>query len=385
MMKMKRFWALLISVAIMLPFTSLVVAGKKIEKVDLSDYARKMAPVMSDEDRKIYENIQEKSSNPNKMVWRHAVIVRNMDDAPNMRGERQFLIELKKRLGDKIEFQIFYNGAMGTTADQVLGGLQNRNFETASYNVGAFAEYTKAWTPLDVMFLIPDLETGIAVVSGEPGELMNQRCIEDCGVNVLVRGAIGMRHMTTSKRPIKKVEDLKGLKIRVQNNPLHILAMKAFGCSPTPIAYAELFTSLQQKVIDGQENPISNIFDQNYMEVQDYMILTNHMYTAGAVAIYNDFLLSLSPEFQQAIKESAAIAQAYSGPDLMNTEAGMLEYMKQGMEISELSPEEFKKFQEIASTTWQQAAKTIGPEYFEKVKASIEKVIEEVKAKRATK
>jgi tripartite ATP-independent transporter DctP family solute receptor len=382
MIGMKKFWSFLISLVLLISINSLVAEGKKMEKVDLSDYARKLAPAMNEEDRKIWENIQEKSSNPNKIVWRHATTGRNFDDSPSMRGERQFFVEVKKRLGDKIEFQIFYNGAMGVTADQILGGLQNRNFETATYNVGAFAEYTKAWTPLDVMFLIPDLETGIAVVSGEPGELMNQRCIEDCGINVLVRGAIGMRHMTTSKRQIRKVEDLKGLKMRVQNNPLHILAMKAFGCSPTPIAFAELFTSLQQKVIDGEENPISNIFEQNYMEVQDYMILTNHMYTAGAIAIYNEYLLSLSPEFQQAIKESAVIAQAYSGPDLMVTEAGMLEYMKQGMEISELSPEEFKKFQEIASTTWPQAAKTIGQEYFDKIKASIDKVIEETKAKR---
>ena len=75
------------------------------------------------------------------------------------------------------------------------------------------AEYTKAYMPLDVMFLVPNLEAGVAIVSGEPGRLMNERCLKDTGLRNLFLGAIGMRHMTNSKRPITKVDDIKGLKM----------------------------------------------------------------------------------------------------------------------------------------------------------------------------
>lgn len=347
-------------------------SGSSEEKIDLTEFAKSIGPPLSPEDAAI--DITAKSSNPNKVIWRAGFVNRNLDEVPTLRADRQFFIEMKKRLGDKVEFQLYFGGTLGTSADQILGGLQNRNFESYAYNVGAFAEYTNAFMPLDVMFLIPDTKAGAEIVAGEPGKLMKQKCIEDTGLNVLYMGAIGMRHITNSVRPIKSVEDLKGLKIRVQNNPLHILAFKALGAAPTPIAYAELFTSLQQGVVDGQENPISNIFEQNFGEVQRYMTLTNHLYTAGATVINNDWLLEQSEEFQKAVAESAAIAQAYSYPDLVNTEDKMLEMLRKQMEVIELNEEEMAKFIEISKGTWDEAAKIIGADYFNSIKEAIERM-----------
>lgn len=350
--------------------------GKSNEKIaDLTEYAKSLGAPLSAEDAAIWEKIEDPSKNPDKVVWRHGAVNRSLEELPTLRGDRQFMIEMKKRLGDKVEFQIFYGGTLGSSADQILGGLQNRNFESYAYNVGAFAEYTNAFMPLDVMFLIPDLEAGMAVCSGEPGEIMRQKCIDDTGLNVLTMGAIGMRHITNSKKPLTTVADMKGLKIRTQNNPLHIMAFQALGCSPTPIAYAELFTSLQQKVVDGQENPISNMFEQNFREVQGYLTLSNHLYTAAAFVVNNEWLKEQTPEFQKAVEESRAIAQAYSGPDLINSEAAMLEYMGQTMEITSLEGEAFEEFKKISMSTWDQAAERIGKEYFEKVRDSILKTI----------
>jgi C4-dicarboxylate-binding protein DctP len=298
-----------------------------------------------------------------------------MDEHPFERPNRTFFIEMKKRLGDKLEVQVYYGGALGTTADQILGGLQARSFESYSYNVGAFAEYTNAFLPLDVMYLIPNTEAGIAICDGEPGEIMRQKCIADTGLNVLFYPVIGMRHITNSKRPIHSPRDINGLKIRVQNNPLHILAMSRIGAAPTPIAYAELFTSLQQKVVDGQENPVSNIFDQNFGEVQSYMTLTNHMYTAGAFVINNSWLLEQSPEFQQAVRESAAIAVAYSATETIKVEAQLLRELGRQMEMTELTGEEFTAFQNISMQIWDQVARRIGVDYFNKVKSAMDRII----------
>jgi C4-dicarboxylate-binding protein DctP len=343
------------------------------EKRDMAAFALSIASPLSAEDAAV--DYEARSNNPNKVIWRHGIVNRNMNETPPQRAERQFFIELKKRLGDKVEIQVYSGGTLGTTADQILGGLQARSFESYGYNVGAFAEYTNAFLPLDVLYLIPDIEAGIKVCAGEPGEIMRRKCIADTGLNVIVYDAIGMRHMTNSKRPIHTSKDLNGLKIRVQNNPLHIMAMTVLGGSPTPIPYAELFTSLQQKVVDGQENPISNIFDMNYGEVQNYMTLTNHMYTAGALVLNNNWLLEQSAEFQKAVEESRILANEYTARETILVENRLLEELDKQMKINTLTDEEFKQFQDLSKTTWDQAAKRIGEEYFNRVKASIEKTL----------
>jgi TRAP-type C4-dicarboxylate transport system substrate-binding protein len=184
-----------------------------------------------------------------------------------------------------------------------------------------------------------------------------------------------MRHMTNSRRPINQVSDIKGLKIRTQNNPLHILAINKVGGAATPIAFAELFTALQQKVVDGQENPIGNIFAMNYVEVQKYLTFTNHLYTAGGFLINDKWFKSLNPEIQKAVLECAKIAQDYSAPELARTEAKMIQKLKEnGMVMNELSKEEFDKFRKMSTDTWNEAAKRIGIDYFNSIKDAIEKM-----------
>ena len=345
------------------------------EKVDLTAFALAAATPLSAEDAAIYKTIEAKSSNPNKVIWRHGTVGRNLDENPNARTDRQLFIEIKKRLGDKVEFQFYFGGTLGTSADAILGGLQARSFESYFYNVGAFAEYTKAFLPLDVMYLVPDEISGIDICEGEPGEIMRQKCIEDSGLNVLYYAAIGMRHITNSKKPIKTPDDLKGMKIRTQNNPLHIMAMQELGASPTPIAFAELFTALQQGVVDGQENPIINIYDMNYGEVQKYMSITNHLYTAGATVVNDKWLKSQSAEFQKAVKDSLVITNAYNKSESQNVESKLLSQLGKQMEVYVLTDAENKQFKDISMRTWDKAAEKMGVDYFNKVRASMDKVI----------
>ena len=347
--------------------------------VDRSAYATSLgAQWFTEEDAAIWADIQAKSDNPDKIVWRHSAPNRSLEESPDLRTHKRFFIELKKALGDRIEFQFYLNGTLGGTADQILGGLQSKNFESAGYNVGAFYEYTRAFTPLDIGFLIPDTEAGLAVTAydSEARKIMNDRCIEDCGLNVLIMGAIGMRHITNDKRPIETLEDMKGLKIRVQNNNLHMAMFEALDCSPTPIAFAELFTALQQKTVDGQENPISNIFEQNYVEVQKYMTLSNHLYTAGANVINEEWFNALPADVQEIIMDAAAKGQEQSGKDLINCEEQMLDYMKSaGMEVTELTPEAQEEFKNRAMSMWDEAGGVMGQEYWDSVRSAIEDVV----------
>ncbi len=332
----------------------------------------------TDEDLEIWEHIEEPSSNPDKILIRYANTNRSCDEAASLRGDKRFFIELKKALGDRVEIQLYHNAALGGTADQILGGLKAGSFEVANYNLGAYYEYTKAFTPLDVGFLIPDLEAGIKVCAiGSPArEIMINKCIEDCGIRLLDMGAIGMRHITNDVRPIEKLDDIKGLKIRVQNNNMHMAMFDALGASPTPIAFSELFTALQQHTVDGQENPVTNIFEQNYVEVQRYMTLTNHLYTAGGFACSEEWFQSLPEDVRKIVLDAAAKSQEQSGKDLISCEEAMLDYLgKAGFQISRLPDEDMAKFKESAMSMWDMAGEVMGEDYWNEVRTAIEDVI----------
>ena len=348
--------------------------------VDLTAYAISLGEQwFTEEDNEIWAHIEDKSSNPDKVTIRYSLVNRSFDESPSLRGDKRALIEIKKALGDRVEFQFFFNSTLGGTADQKLGGLQAKNFEIDSYNAGAWYEYTKAFTPLDVGFLIPDLEGGLKVTDpdSEPSKIMRQKALEDTGLYVLTMGAIGMRHITTAKNQIQKLDDLKGLKIRVQNNNLHMALFDALGTAPTPIAFSELFTALQQHTVDGQENPISNIFEQNYAEVQSYMTLSNHLYTAGATSVNYEWLMGLPEDVRECILEAAKVGQRQSGEDLKNCDSQQLEYLATQMTIDELDDDEIAKFKEISKQIYPQAAEIMGQEYWDEIHAAIEKCIAE--------
>ena len=348
--------------------------------VDLTAYSVSLgAQWFTEEDNEIWSHIEDKSSNPDKIVIRVSNTNRSFDEAANLRGDKRAFIEMKKQLGDRVEFQFFLNATLGGTADQKLGGLQAKNFEIDCYNVGAWYEYTKAFTPLDVGFLIPDIDAGLKVTDpdSKPYQIMRDKALEDTGLYLLKAGAIGMRHITTAKNRIQKLDDLKGLKIRVQNNNLHMAMFEALGTAPTPIAFSELFTALQQHTVDGQENPIANIFEQNYAEVQSYMTLSNHLYTAGATACNYEWLMGLPEDVRDCLIESMKIGARQSGEDLKACEDAQLEYLASQMTVDELDEAEIAKFKEISKEIYPKAAEIMGQEYWDEIRTAIEECVAE--------
>ncbi len=348
--------------------------------VDLTAYSVSLGKQwFNEEDEEIWAHIEDKSSNPDKIVIRVNNTNRSFEEAANLRGDKRAFIEMKKKLGDRIEFQFYLNATLGGTADQKLGGLQAKNFEIDCYNVGAWYEYTKAFTPLDVGFLIPDIDAGLKVTDpdSKPFQIMRDKALEDTGLYLLKAGAIGMRHITTAKNRIQKLDDLKGLKIRVQNNNLHMAMFEALGTAPTPIAFSELFTALQQHTVDGQENPVANIFEQNYAEVQSFMTLSNHLYTAGSTAVNYEWLMALPDDVRECLLEAFKVGARQSGEDLKACEDAQLEYLKSQMTVDELDDAEIAKFKEISEQIYPQAAEIMGQEYWDEIRTAIEECVAE--------
>lgn len=236
--------------------------------------------------------------------------------------------------------------------------------------MGSYAELTKAFNPLDVPYVFSDVQQAYDCMSGEMGELMRQRCIEDTGIRVVAMKQLGMRQLTNSKEEIKTVDAIKGKKIRVQMNNMFIALMDAWGAGATPVAYTELYTALQQGVVDGQENPITNIYDSRLYEVQDYMTLTNHMPTISGMSCNNSWYEGLSDEFKAAIDKAAKDCEEMTLEALRLCEEDYMNTLKAEMNVYEPTPEELQTFIDAAKTMWPQAREYCGDEYFDQVMAA---------------
>src|SRR5213078_3164707 len=157
---------------------------------------------------------------------------------------------------------------------------------------------------LDIPFLFRDYAHARGVLDGPIGKEMLKK-FESKGLVALAWGENGFRHMTNNKRPVNAPEDLKGLKMRTMENPIHIQAYKQFGILPTPMAFTEVFTALQQGTVDGQENPLSVISAAKLDQVQKYLSLTGHVYSPAVFLMNKAQWDKLSAADQQAFSAAA--------------------------------------------------------------------------------
>jgi tripartite ATP-independent transporter DctP family solute receptor len=217
-----------------------------------------------------------------------------------------FAKEVEKRTNGRYKIQNFYSGALGAereATEAVQLGTQELTW-TSSGPIPNFVPETKIF---DVPFLFRDYGHARAVLDGPIGQDMLKK-FEAKGIKALAWGENGFRHMTNSKRSVKAPEDLKGLKLRTMENPVHIQAYKGFGIIPTPMAFTEVFTALQQGTVDGQENPLSVITAAKFDQVQKYLSLTGHVYSPGVFLMNKATFDKLSEADKKAFLEAAKIA-----------------------------------------------------------------------------
>lgn len=214
-----------------------------------------------------------------------------------------FAKEVAKRTNGRYKVQTFYAGALGAERESVEA-VQLGSQEMTFSSTGPIPNFVPEVRILDVPFLFRDYAHARNVLDGQIGQDLLKK-FEAKGFKALAWGENGFRHMTTGKRAINAPEDLKGLKIRTMENPVHIQAYKAFGMNPTPMAFSELFTALQQGTVDGQENPLSVITSSRFDQVQKHLSLTGHVYSPAVFLMNKDLFDKLSDTDKQAFLEAA--------------------------------------------------------------------------------
>jgi TRAP-type transport system periplasmic protein len=269
----------------------------------------------------------------------------NAKGHPIVLGMEKFAELVDGKSGGKLKVQVFPGGVLGSDQANV-SALQGGTLEMASMNSGIFASLVKDFAIYDFPFLFGSPREADSVVDGAFGKSLHAK-LEDKGLVGLAYYELGFRHITNSKRPITRVEDIAGLKLRVIPNPINVDWVTALGANPTPLPFPELYAALEQKAVDGQENPVATIKGAKLFEVQKYITLTNHQYNPQSVVISKKFWDTLSSGdrkiLQDAALESAQYQRTQSRASLM---AGLEDLKKSGMQVSELPPAEVAKLRE---------------------------------------
>ena len=264
---------------------------------------------------------------------------------PLVMGMEKFAEIVQAKSGGKIKVNLFPGGVLGGDAP-VVSALQGGTIEMASMNSGILASQVKDFEVYDFPFMFASSKEADAVVDGPFGKKMHAK-LEPKGLVGLTYWELGFRQITNSKRAINKVEDAEGLKLRVIPNAINVDWVKALGANPTPLAFPEVYAALEQKAIDGQENPLTVIAANKFFEVQKYATLTNHQYNPQSVLISKKFWDTLSADDKKIISDAAVESTAYQRQQARAQAGTALDTVKKGgMQVNELAPAELAKFRE---------------------------------------
>ncbi|MEA4954439.1 MAG: TRAP transporter substrate-binding protein [Pseudoflavonifractor sp.] len=285
-----------------------------------------------------------------------------------------FVNEISKRTNGRITAQVFPDGQIASSTQEYIGGLQNGAFDMGILNCGSWGDYTSAFAGLNMPYLYFDYDTVYAVLDSEIGESWKEKAEADTGCIPLGYFDIGFRELTCNNE-VHSPDDLKGVKIRTMPDPIQTATWEALGCAVTPVAYSELYTALQQKMVDAQENPPSNIVSSKVYELQKYMVITNHNFTATIPAASPLFWNKLSADDQQLIRDVMIEAQNKGREKTAELADGFIKTVENSgnTQVINLTNDELKMFQDKAKTVWPMVEKQMGTDAYNKLLDFVDK------------
>lgn len=296
----------------------------------------------------------------------------NNENHTLFKGYEKFKEIVEEQTDGNIAVEIYPNGLLGDDRT-MIEGLQLGTLEAVGVSTSMLANWAPPMLAYDLPFIFPDVETAYKVLDGPYGEKVG-KLLEEEGIVFLAYFENGFRQLTNNIREVNSVEDIDGLKIRVMQTPVHIETWSTLGASPTPMTYTELFTAMQQGVIDGQENPYGNTAMDKFYEVQDYMTVTNHVYNPMGLVISKTFFDSLSEDEKKIVQDAAVEAGDYQRQlNQEQNETYKQTIIDSGITMTELTPEARAGFEEKAKGVYDEFVDDIGKEFMDEFLAEVEK------------
>ncbi|MDV2582194.1 TRAP transporter substrate-binding protein [Alkalibacillus haloalkaliphilus] len=292
-------------------------------------------------------------------------------DHPQYQGLLKFAEIVEEETDGSIQVDTYHSGQLGDDRS-MTEALQLGNQEVTIPSTAPIANFVSEFSVFDIPFLFPSEEVADEVLQGEVAQGLLEE-LEEADLVGLAYWENGFRDLSNSERPVETIEDFDGLSIRTMENDLHIEAFQALGANPTPMAFTELFTALQQGTVDGQENPYATIYLENFYEVQDYVSDTHHVYSPFVFLMSKQFYDGLTDEEQQIVRNAAEEAGEYQIE--LNREANA-EYLdslqEEGVEFSEISDEDRQEMVDAVQPVIEDFKDNIGADVVDGIMEAVE-------------
>lgn len=294
-------------------------------------------------------------------------------DQPKHAAALAFKNYVEANTKGSVKVQIYPASQLGN-AITVLEGLKMGTIEMGVVHDGPISPVFKPFMVLAIPYLFDDQAMAWAVVDGPFGQNLAEEMRKATGMRMLALADNGIRHFTNNKRVITSPADMKGLKIRVMPGPIWSKLVSSLGASPSPVPWPELPAALQQGVVDGQENGVTNILAASLYQNQKYISLDGHVYSWHAYLMNDRFFNSLTPSEQEVVKKGVEIAKIiHRGMTAAQDTNAPAILSSVGMEVTALSPDQVAAFRKQAQPVvveWVQGQ--IGDEWVKKIFAAIE-------------
>lgn len=284
-----------------------------------------------------------------------------------------FLAEEVAKLSDgKMKMKTYGSATLGSDEQMqsaLVGGVQ----EMMVGSTAPLATMVKEFGVFDLPFLFNTDKEADAVLDGPLGERLLKK-LETKGLVGLVYWENGFRNLTNSKHPVVKAEDLEGIKLRVMQNQVALGVFNALGANAVPMPFSELFTALETRTVDGQENPVTTIQSSKFYEVQPYLTMTRHVYTPWVVMASKKWWDTLSPDEQKLIRQAAANSRDFERKDSRADSKKAMETLKEhGMKINVVSDEEIERMRQKVQPVVDKTTQELGPELVKELQDEIKK------------
>ncbi|KAA0010023.1 TRAP transporter substrate-binding protein [Billgrantia pellis] len=258
-------------------------------------------------------------------------------------GVLKFGEELERLSDGRLTIEPHYDNALGAERE-VIESMGFGIIDAGIASTGPMGGFVDQFLLFDLPYIFENHEHAYAFLDSEHGEQLAQLAEEQMNVKFLAWMENGFRHNTNSVRPLEHPGDLEGINHRTQESRVQVDTWEALGANATPMAWTEVYTALQQGVMDSQENPLATIYDVNFYEVQDYLNMTQHVYSPAPLMMSLDLFNSFSEEDQAIIMEAAQIAlpvQREASQELEQRYLGELEEL--GMTVTHPDLEPFRE------------------------------------------
>jgi tripartite ATP-independent transporter DctP family solute receptor len=286
------------------------------------------------------------------------------------RASKVFADAVDKASGGKMKLRAIGASALGPDIQMqqaLMGGAQEMMVGSTATLVGI----TKEMALWDTPFLFNNVQEADAVLDGPIGQKIMAK-LQEKGLVGLVYWENGFRNLTNNKRPITKLEDMDGVKLRVMQNEVFLSSFKSLGANAIPLPFSELFSALETKAVDGQENPFNTIVSSKFYEVQKYLSVTNHVYSPWIMMASKKWWDGLSKDEQKVLLDAAKISRDFERKDTREEASKALAELKtKGMQINELAPAETARMRDKLTKVNALVATHVGMELWQETQAEL--------------